>query len=63
MDSEAPLLPEHGGSSKPWNLRGTFAASLGGLTAVLLALLAAFGRYSQDITDAHVNQYYRCPLP
>lgn len=55
MDSESgtPLL-----GSKPWNLRGTFAASLVGLTAALLALLAAFCEYAPDLSDAHVDRYY-----
>ena len=55
MDSEAgtPLL-DH----KSWNLRGTFAASLAGLTTILLAVLAALGRYAPHLTDAHVDRYY-----
>ena len=62
MDSEsgAPLL---GGASSHgagvlWDLRSTFGASLAGLTAALLALLAVYGEYAPHLTDAHVDRYY-----
>jgi hypothetical protein len=61
MDAESatPLLGHaHADSSEAWDLRGTFATSLAGLTAVLLGLLAAFAQYAPGITDAHVDQYY-----
>nr|AXF41562.1 RHP1 protein [Chlorella sp. ArM0029B] len=60
MDAEAaaPLLAgtSHAGTS--WDLRGTFAASLAGLTTLLLVLLALFGQYAADLTDANVDRYY-----
>lgn len=55
MDEQLPLLDGHG---KPFSLKNNFAASLAGLTAVLLALLAVFGQYAPHLTDAHVNRYY-----
>ena len=39
-------------------LRGGFAASLGGLTALCLILLSIFGEYSPNLTDEHVTRYY-----
>ena len=50
-----PLLVKRG---KPWNLKGTFAPSLAGLTGVLLVLLSVFTVYSDDANDKHVDQYY-----
>jgi hypothetical protein len=57
MDTEAgvPLLPHDPG----FNLRGTFAASLAGMTAALLVLLELFAQYAPHAAkDSHVDRYY-----
>lgn len=56
MDAEAgaPLL----GDVAAWQLRGTFSASLAGLSACLLALLTAAAHYAPHLTDAHIARYY-----
>lgn len=56
MDAEAaaPLL--HHASA--WDLRGTFAASIAVLVALLLGITAAFAEFSEEATPAHVDRYY-----
>ena len=60
-DVEARLesLPLIGGKVDGWNLRGSFAASIGGLAAVLIALFSIFVEYTtKAATDKAVLQHY-----
>lgn len=60
MDAEAgaPLLGAAGAHAGPLRLRSTFALPLAALLGVCLTLLAVFGKYDDELDDAHVARYY-----
>ncbi len=56
MDTLSSALLPHGKGS--WNLKGSFALSLAGLTGVLVLVLSLLFSYAPDVDDQHTQRYY-----
>ncbi len=53
------LGPPAAPARAPWNLRGSFAASLAAISIVLLVLIAVFTEYEDELsTNAEIDKYY-----